>query len=76
MADKYAHLRPAKSRSCFTATGRPKIRYTQSEANAQVSYIMSRRRFEGEPEVEYHAYQCPVCLWWHCGAKRQGPSDD
>lgn len=59
MADKYAHLRPPKPRSCHRADRVPKRRYpTQERAQATAD------RYEG-----YHAYHCSSCDAWHVGRR-------
>jgi hypothetical protein len=62
MADKYAHLRPYKSRDCYREDGVPKKRYTQDEAEEQANL---------QEEGSYHAYLCPQCEWWHVGRDRE-----
>jgi hypothetical protein len=60
VADKYAHLRPFKSRDCYREDGVPKKRYTYDEAEEQAGL-----------QPGYHAYECPQCEWWHVGRDRE-----
>lgn len=60
MADKYAHLRPPIDRSCNRRDRIPKRRFTQAEAEGRTA-----------GSGEYHAYECPLCGWWHTGRTRK-----
>lgn len=59
MADKYAHLKAERSRTCWREDGIPKARYTKTEARKKA------REYAG-----YHAYRCPECEGWHTGKYR------
>ena len=67
MADKYAHLRPARPRECYRDSGSPKLRLTEVEAGIKAA---------AAPWI--HAYQCSLCDWWHTGhdSRRNPPPPD
>ena len=56
MADKYAHLRPARPRECYRDNRAPKLRLTEAAATVKAAETPG-----------HHPYQCPHCGWWHVG---------
>lgn len=59
MTDKYAHLRPMRSRQCYRADGVPKYRFgSKAEANPVAEHYSN-------DEITFHSYECPLCGFWH-----------
>lgn len=67
--------RPA--RQCVNAKGEPKSRHrSKGDATYALKRLKKRPGFKEDPRRPIHAYNCPLCGFWHVGRTPEEERND